>query len=132
MDTLNSPVYKRIAAWCLIHALIWGPLVSANANAGADDLSETVQYLLDFVKTSECRFYRNNTEHTAKEAVEHMKRKYAYFRDKIKTPEDFIRLTATRSTISGKRYYVILRDGKRITSEAWLLQALETYRQQQK
>ena len=84
------------------------------------------------MKSSECRFYRNNKEHTPEEAVAHMKRKYAHFKDKIKTPEDFIRLTATKSLISGKRYYVILKDGKKMTSEAWLLKALENYRQQQK
>ena len=69
--------------------------------------------------------------HTSGEAAAHMQRKYEHFKDEIKTPEDFIRLSATRSLISGKLYYVKLKDGKKITSEAWLRQALEDYRQKQ-
>ena len=110
---------------------MWGPSVSAEPAARATDLSVTVQYLLDFVNASECRFYRNNKEHTAGNAAAHMQRKYAHFRDDIKTPEDFIRLTATKSLMTGKLYYVKLKNGEKITSEAWLLQALEDYRQNQ-
>jgi len=66
------------------------------------------------------------------EAAAHMQRKYEHFKDKIKTPEDFIRLTATKSLMTGKLYYVRLKDGEKLTSEAWLLQALEAYRQKQK
>jgi len=61
-----------------------------------------------------------------------MQRKYEHFKDEIKTPEDFIRLTATKSLMTGKLYYVRLKDGEKLTSEAWLLQALEAYRQKQK
>jgi len=66
------------------------------------------------------------------EAAAHMQRKYEHFKDEIKTPEDFIRLTATKSLMTGKLYYVRLKDGEKLTSEAWLLQALEAYRQKQK
>ena len=61
-----------------------------------------------------------------------MQKKYKHFKDKIKTPEDFIRLTATKSLMTGKLYYVKLMNGKKIASEAWLLKALEAYRQKQK
>ena len=108
---------------------MWGPAVLAEPAAGANHLSETIQYLLDFVKTSECIFIRNNKEHTAVEAAAHMQRKYEHYNDKIKTPEDFIRLTATKSLMTGKLYYVRLKDGKKFTSEARLLQALDAYHQ---
>lgn len=111
---------------------MWGPFVSAKSVAGANELSQTIQHLLDFVENSECRFYRNNKEHTAGEAAAHMRKKYDHFKEDIKTPEDFIRLTATKSMISGKLYDVKLKDGNTITSEAWLLQALKDYRQHQK
>ena len=132
MRTLNSLISARIAGLVLAGTLISLSPVSAETATGTEDLSETIQYLLEFVKSSECRFYRNDKEHTAGETVAHMKRKYAHFKEKIKTPEDFIRLTATKSLISGKRYYVILKDGKKLASEAWLLQALEHYRRQPK
>ena len=123
---------KTIIGIFILFALMWGPAVLAEPAAGANHLSETIQYLLDFVKTSECIFIRNNKEHTAVEAAAHMQRKYEHYSDKIKTPEDFIRLTATKSLMTGKLYYVRLKDGKKFTSEAWLLQALEAYRQKQK
>ena len=123
---------KTIIGIFVLFAVMWGPAVLAEPAAGANHLSETIQYLLDFVKTSECIFIRNNKEHTAVEAAAHMRRKYEHFNEKIKTPEDFIRLTATKSLMTGKLYYVRLKDGKNFTSEAWLLQALETYRQKQK
>lgn len=113
----------------LILMLMWGAAVSAEAADGTNHLSETIQYLLDFVKRSECQFYRNDKEHTTSEAAAHMQRKYEHFRDEIKTPEDFIRLSATKSLMTGKLYYVKLITGEKITSEAWLLQALEAYRE---
>jgi len=123
---------KTIIGIFILFALMWGPAVLAEPAAGANHLSETIQYLLDFVKTSECIFIRNNKEHTAVEAAAHMQRKYEHYNDKIKTPEDFIRLTATKSLMTGKLYYVRLKGGKKFTSEAWLQQALEAYRQKQK
>ena len=120
---------RKIIGIILLFALMCEPAVSAESAAGTNHLSATIQYLLDFVKTSGCIFIRNNKEHTAVEAADHMQRKYEHFKDKIKTPEDFIRLTATKSLMTGSLYYVRLKDGKKFTSEAWLRQALEDYRQ---
>ena len=128
MRTPNSYITSTLVGCVFIVALAPGLCFSAEPAAGGGKLSETIQYLIDFVRTSECRFYRNNEEHTAGEAAAHMQRKYAYFKDEIKTPEDFIRLTATESLISGQRYSVKLVTGEKISSEAWLLQALEDYR----
>ena len=60
---------KKMAGWYLIFALVWGLFVSSESVAGANDLSQTIQYLLDFVKNSQCRFYRNNKEHSAGEVI---------------------------------------------------------------
>jgi len=132
MNIPNNLISKTIAGGFLICVLMSGPCVSAETAAGTKNLTETIQYLLDFVNSSECRFYRNNKEHTAGEAAAHMQKKYNHFKKDIKTGDDFIRLTATKSLISGKLYYVKLKDGKTITSEAWLLEALKDYRQRQK
>ena len=59
------------------------------------------------------------------------KKKYDYFKDEIKTPEDFIRLSATRSLISGRPYMVKTKTGQQMKSETWLLEALDAYRQNQ-
>ena len=130
--TGNSSMMRKVIGIFLLSALMCGPAALAEPLAEMNDASETIQYLLAFVKNSECRFFRNDKEHTTGEAASHMQRKYEHFKDKIKTPEDFIRLTATKSLMTGKLYYVRLKDGKKLTSEAWLLQALEAYRQKQK
>jgi len=100
--------------------------------ADSADLAATIDYLLAFVAESDCTFFRNDRAHTAEEAVNHMQRKYDHFKNKIKTPEDFIRLAATKSLLSGKPYMVKTKAGRLLKSETWLLEALETYRQEQR
>jgi hypothetical protein len=103
----------------------------ADTTAGDEDLSATINHLLAFVGQSDCTFIRNGKAHTAKEAVDHMQRKYAHYKDDIKTPEDFIRLSASKSLISGRPYMVKTKAGRMMKSETWLLEALEAYRQKQ-
>ena len=112
--------------------LVLGHTVPALSTAAdRDDLSAAIDYLLTFVANSDCTFIRNGKPHTAKEAVGHMQRKYDHFRDEIKTPEDFIRLSASKSLISGKAYMVKTKTGQVLKSETWLLEALKAYRQAQ-
>jgi hypothetical protein len=49
-----------------------------------------------------------------------------------KTPEDFIRLSATKSLMSGKPYMVKTKAGQLLKSETWLLKALEAYRHKER
>ena len=112
--------------------LLLGYTVQTGSKAAdRNDLSAAIDYLLMFVANSDCTFIRNGKPHTAKEAVEHMQRKYEHFKDKIKTPEDFIRLSASKSLISGKPYMVKTKTGQLLKSETWLLEALKAYRQTQ-
>jgi hypothetical protein len=46
----------------------------------------------------------------------------------IKTPEDFIRLSASKSLLSGKPYLVRTSDGKETRLDEWLTEALEAHR----
>jgi hypothetical protein len=94
-----------------------------------ENLSTTINYLLAFVEKSDCTFFRNGNAYTANEAVKHMKRKYAHFKNDIATPEDFIRLTSSKSLISGRPYMVKTKAGQMVKSETWLLEALEAHRQ---
>lgn len=56
-----------------------------------------------------------------------MRRKYEHFADRIRSPEEFIELAATRSILSGKPYTVRSEDGEIPTAE-WLLTLLAEYR----
>ena len=102
--------------------------VMAQTAAPAESLDQTVGYLLDVVARSDCTFIRNDEPHTGKEAAEHMKAKYDHFKKQIKTPEDFIRLAATKSLMTGKSYLVKRKDGTEIECGEWLGKVLDDHR----
>ena len=94
----------------------------------AEDLGSTIQYLLEYVRNSDVVFIRNNHEHTSHEAAAHMQSKYTHFKTQIRTPEDFIRLTGTKSLMTGKHYQIRTKDGVTMPSQKWLEGILKEYR----
>ena len=86
-----------------------------------------INHLLNFIEQSGCEFDRNGTVHDSAEAREHIQMKYDYARKWISSTEDFIEYTATKSSITGKRYHVVCA-GKRMPSAEWLLNELNRYR----
>ena len=98
------------------------------AIASAEDSDTAIQYLLDYVRHSDIVFIRNDKAHTSTEAAAHMQKKYAYYKDVIKTPEDFIRYAGTKSMISGRLYQVRMKNGKTVATKKWLMEALKQYR----
>ena len=102
--------------------------VLATRTFAAESLEQTVNYLLHQIETSNVTFIRNGTEHAPVEAVAHIRAKYEHFKSEIKTPEDFIRLSASKSLLTGKPYLVRPKDGKEMPLEAWLTEALRQHR----
>ena len=94
----------------------------------AESLAQTIDYLIDYVGTSKATFIRNGQSHTPAEAVAHIRAKYDHFKSDIKTPEDFIRLAASKSLLTGKPYLVRTPDGKEMRLDVWLTEALKQYR----
>ena len=92
------------------------------------DKKPEVQHLLNYVKNSECKIDRNGTVHDGKDALGHIQKKYDYYRNDIKTTEDFIFLSATKSTMSGKLYNVICPGGATEPVKDWLMRELKRYR----
>ncbi len=90
--------------------------------------ADEINHLLNFVKTSSCKFERNGSIHQAAEAVEHIRKKYTYYEDDIENTEDFIRYSATKSAVSGRHYNIHCEGKKIVTSREWLLGELERYR----
>jgi hypothetical protein len=105
-------------------------LVSAVAaqTFAAESLAQTVDYLLDYVGKSNATFIRNGVSHTPAEALAHIKAKYEHFKPQIKTPEDFIRLSASKSLLTGQPYLVHPPGGKEMHLDVWLTEALRKYR----
>ncbi len=87
-----------------------------------------VKHLLDFVRDSNCIISRNGTKHSAEKGAAHIEKKYKYFRDNIKNTEDFIKYSATKSTISGDYYIAVCPGNKTIRTQEWLLDELQRFR----
>ena len=90
---------------------------------------QKIEALIEFVEQlGDAKFVRNGTAYDAKAAASHLRLKLREAGNRIKTADDFIRLVASRSSVSGKPYEIVFPDGRRSTSEAFLrarLQALE-------
>ena len=98
--------------------------------AAQESLDESIKFLLDYVAKSDATFIRNGQTHTPQEAADHIKAKYEHFKREIKTPEDFIRLSASKSLQTGQPYLVRTKDGKEMALSAWLTDALKAHRSQ--
>ena len=114
---------KYFPALVLALALIILPAATA-----AESLDQTINYLLDYIGKSDAVFIRNGATYTPPEAAEHIKAKYEHFKKDIKTPEDFIRLSASKSLLTGKPYLVRPRGGKEQPMTEWLTEALKVHR----
>ena len=89
-----------------------------------------VEYLLQYIETSGCSFYRNGTWYDAARARAHLRSKYDYLAERqlIGNAEDFINKAATRSSMSGKPYKIRCTDGVEVESGPWLRLVLAKYR----
>jgi hypothetical protein len=92
------------------------------ALTAAPQVDAEIDQLLASLKGSGCKFQRNGAWHDATAAAEHLKTKRNYFQrqDRIHSAEDFIRLAATGSSMSGKAYSVACPGKPEVSSAAWL------------
>lgn len=84
------------------------------------DETKEIEALLKKIESSDIIFIRNGDEHTAKEAADHLRRKWGQANGKIKTKKDFIEQLATKSSLTGEFYIVQLKDGSRMKAADWL------------
>ena len=72
----------------------------------SDSLDTRIDQLISSIESSGCSFIRNGKTYATKQGVAHIKKKYDYFKDDITTVDQFIKRTATKSLITGRRYQV--------------------------
>ena len=108
-----------------------GFLLCYNSVAGQADYKTEIAHLLEYVKTTECKYIRNGDSHNGTEAASHIKKKYNYYTEDISSAEDFIRLSATKSTMSGSKYYIKCPGSPEVASGQWLLKELDNYRKKE-
>ena len=123
----------KFIACLLVIIVTFFPVGSIFANSPSPGksmpLEKTIDYLLNYVTNSDKTFIRNNYKYSGSEAADHMQKKYLYYQDKIKTPEDFIKFAASKSLMSGK-YYLVIVDNNKVGTAQWLLAILAEYRHQ--
>lgn len=118
--------------WSLALALIVGlsafPVAAAETPAAVAQTE--IDYLLTFVGSSGCQFYRNGSWYDSKRAEAHLREKYAMLLSSkgVVTAEDFIDDVATQSSISGRAYKARCSGAAAIRSDVWLHEALARYR----
>jgi len=103
------------------------------ANAGPTPTPTAVgevEYLLDFVGTSGCDFYRNGVRYDSGAAKAHLRYKYDALvgHGQIRTADDFIEKAATKSSLTGIAYKVRCAGGPELSSNQWLRDALALHR----
>jgi hypothetical protein len=96
----------------------------------AHDFSEPakIQYLIGSVETLEgARFIRNGREYDTQAASNHLRLKLKTAGDKVRTAEDFIKLCASQSSMTGESYLIRLADGTTVKSEVFFGDRLKTF-----
>jgi hypothetical protein len=107
-------------------------LLLTSLQAQEKAFEDEINHLLNYVEKENCVYIRNGDRHNSKEARKHIQRKYDYFEDDVKSTEDFIRLSATESTMFGNKYYIQCQDKAKVLSSQWLLDELARYRKSHK
>ncbi len=115
-----------------MRALFLGLILSLGSLASAAELTTfergRIDYLIATVETLQgAQFIRNGTSYDAKAAADHMRLKLRAAGSRVGTAEDFIRLCASVSSISGKPYLIKFADGRMMSSEAYLRQKLAEF-----
>jgi Family of unknown function (DUF5329) len=113
---------------CSLGILLFSCFVAYGGETGSqsEHTEKVCVYLIDQVAKSHLTFTRNGTEHSSQEAANHLRNKYEHFKSQIKSPEDFIRVCASKSLMSGKPYLVSTAQGK-VPVEKWLGEILIEY-----
>jgi hypothetical protein len=113
----------RLITSLLLLGFLWMPIAGAEPPAS---VQTEVNSLLGDIGSSGCAFYRNGTWHDSKEAEAHLRDKYNWLsaRDMIKTPDDFIDLAGTKSSLSGVSYAVRCNGEPAVPSNQWLREEL--------
>ncbi len=105
-------------------------LLSMDARSDVPDADRhEVLHLLEYLRNSDCAMERNEKKHDSEDAYSHVKRKYEYFQDEIRTSEDFIEYSASKSTMSGKFYRIFCNNESAVLTRDWLLEELHDYRE---
>jgi hypothetical protein len=114
---------KNIMVTAFVILALFSGAVSAQDNIE----KKKIEFLISSVENLKgAKFIRNGSEHNGKEAAKHLRMKLQNVLV-VQTADDFIRLCASKSSISGKPYMIRLTDRKTIKSEEYFREKLKKY-----
>jgi len=115
---------KNILAAAFVFLALFSGAVSAQDTIE----KKKIEFLISSVEDLKgAKFIRNGIEHDGKEAAEHLQMKLLNAGGMVQTADDFIRLCASKSIITGKPYMIRLSDGKTVKSEEFFREKLKEY-----
>ncbi len=110
--------------------LIFAIAVHAQAGTPTPLENQKIQYLISTIESlPNAQFVRNGTAYDAKSAADHLRLKLRRAGSRVATAEDFIRVCASVSSVSGSPYQIRFADGSTMTSEVFLRQKLREFEQ---
>jgi hypothetical protein len=108
--------------------LSFGALTHASSPPSLE--AAKIEYLIASIESLQgAQFIRNGIAYDSKAAAEHLRLKLRATGSRVATAEDFIRLCASVSSVTGTPYQIRFSDGHTVTSEMYLRQKLETFTQ---
>ncbi|MEW6188367.1 MAG: DUF5329 family protein [Thermodesulfobacteriota bacterium] len=112
-----------------ISSFAWVLLLWIGVAHGAEDHEGArIQYLISSVETLEgAVFIRNGQAYDGKKAGEHLGLKLKAAGKRVKTAEDFIKLCASRSSVTGIPYQIRFPDGRVLKAETFFISTLKSY-----
>jgi hypothetical protein len=87
-----------------------------------------IDYLITSIESLQnAQFVRNGVAYEAKAAADHLRLKRRMAGSRVATADDFIRLCASVSSMSGTPYQIQFSDGRVVLSEAFLRERLAEF-----
>ena len=113
----------------LVSAFVILALFSGSLSAQDNIEKKKIEFLISSVENLEgAIFIRNSSEYNdGKAAADHLRMKLKTAGSRVKTADDFIRLCASQSYLTGKLYMIRLSNGKTIKSEEYFREKLKEY-----
>lgn len=106
----------------VVSLLLFGGVAYAEAPDALEALeTRRIEYLIVSIENlQDAEFVRNGTAYSATAAADHLRLKLKSAGSRVVTAEDFIRVCASTSSMSGTPYEIRFADGRVVTSEAFL------------
>jgi hypothetical protein len=112
----------------LIGSLVLFALVVGDIFAQESNEEAKIQYLISSIETLKgANFIRNGKMYDAGRAADHLRLKLKAAGNRVKTAEDFIRLCASKSSLSGEPYRIRFSDGTTVETEVFFHNRLKAF-----